>query len=180
MDDVKNESIRNLYPQASPKSDKHDELMLNLTRQDVYEYIDYMWNDVHWLAALMMAMIFTGCLLTHHSDLRMRMYGAQMRIACCSMIYRKVSSALWMSTGIHLSLGVIYVHIFFFFFIQFCRDSGCQPYRQTKLAAAIWWICCRTMSVDWMLVSFLRILCGFYRFRWVTNQNQTAHIRMSK
>lgn len=91
VDDVKNESIRNLYPQPVPKSDKYDELMLNLTRQDVYKFINYMWNDVYWLASLVILMTFAGCVVSHHYDLRMRMVGAQMRIACCSLIYRKVS-----------------------------------------------------------------------------------------
>lgn len=90
VDDVKNESIKNLYPQAVPKSDRHDELMLNLTRQDVYEFANHVWNDVYWLASLVIVMTFSGCLVSHHYDLRMRMVGAQMRIACCSLIYRKV------------------------------------------------------------------------------------------
>lgn len=34
-----------------------------------------------------MAMI--GCFLMHHADLRQRLLGAQIRIACCSLMYRK-------------------------------------------------------------------------------------------
>lgn len=91
LDDVKNESVKNLLPNAVPKSEKTDELMLNLTRQDVFEFCRHAWNDVYWLANLVIWMGFFALLLSHHFDLRLQMVGARMRIACCSLIYRKVS-----------------------------------------------------------------------------------------
>lgn len=143
VDDVKNESIRNLYTQPLPKSEKHDELMLNLTRQDVYEFVNYMWNDVYWLASLVIVMTFTGCVVSHHYDLRMRMVGAQMRIACCSLIYRKVSFRLNFPCGNYEKLHGISIHrcvrfdefIIFSFLIP--RDFAYRPYRQAEPAAVI-------------------------------------------
>lgn len=122
VDDVKNESIKSLlYPQPLPKSDKHDELMLNLTRQDVYEFFNHAWNDVYWLASLVISMVFLGCIISHHYDLRMRMYGAQMRIACCSLIYRKVS---WAMASMLLSIDYSYRRISRIFHFSYRSTSG--------------------------------------------------------
>lgn len=90
LDDVKNESIKNIFPIAQPKSEKKDELRLNLTRADVYEFVGNVWNDVYWLASLVILMSFISCLLIHQYELRLQGLGARMRIACCSLIYRKV------------------------------------------------------------------------------------------
>jgi ATP-binding cassette, subfamily C (CFTR/MRP), member 4 len=57
--------------------------------QDITVFIKYAWWDVRWLSSLLILMILITCFLTHHSDLRQRMVGARMRIACCSLIYRK-------------------------------------------------------------------------------------------
>ncbi|XP_055540970.1 probable multidrug resistance-associated protein lethal(2)03659 isoform X2 [Wyeomyia smithii] len=53
------------------------------------DIINYAWNDVHWLAAILVLLTLLGCFCAHHSDLRQRLVGARMRIACCSAIYRK-------------------------------------------------------------------------------------------
>lgn len=90
IDDVKNESIKKTFPTANSQSEKHDELSLNLTRAEFYEFFEHVWNDVYWLAYLLVLMGFLSMLLSHHFDLRLQMVGARMRIACCSMIYRKV------------------------------------------------------------------------------------------
>ncbi|XP_055848459.1 ATP-binding cassette sub-family C member 4 [Episyrphus balteatus] len=51
--------------------------------------IAYMWGDVYSLAAILIIATLIGCFLNHHVDLRQRLLGARMRIACCSLIYRK-------------------------------------------------------------------------------------------
>lgn len=90
LDDVKNESIKTIFPPAESKSEKEDDLRVNLTRADVYKFAHHVWNDVYWLASLVIGMGFVGLLLSHHYDLRLQLAGARMRIACCSLIYRKV------------------------------------------------------------------------------------------
>lgn len=90
LDDVKNESVKDIFPAAQPKSEKKDELQLNLTRADLYEFAEHIWNDVYWLATIVILMSFLSCLLIHHYELRLLGLGSRMRIACCSLIYRKV------------------------------------------------------------------------------------------
>lgn len=91
VDDVKNESIKSTFPPANSKSEKHDEFRLNITRDEFYKFFNHIWNDVYWLANLVIWMGFIGLLLAHHFDLRLQMVGARMRIACCSLMYRKVN-----------------------------------------------------------------------------------------
>lgn len=55
----------------------------------VTDFIEYVWNDAQWLAGLLVLLTLLGCFCNHHSDLRQRLVGARMRIACCSVIYRK-------------------------------------------------------------------------------------------
>lgn len=90
IDDVKNESIRNTFPTATSKSDKQEEFRLNFTRADFYTFFNHIWNDVYWLAHLVIWLGFVCLLLFHHYNLRLQLVGARMRIACCSLIYRKV------------------------------------------------------------------------------------------
>lgn len=90
LDDVRNESIRNVLPAPTSKSDKHDEFRLNFTRAEFYTFFNHIWNDVYWLANLVVLMGFVTLLLFHHYNLRLQLVGAQMRIACCSLMYRKV------------------------------------------------------------------------------------------
>lgn len=87
VDDVKNESIR--YP-ATQHSEKHDEFRFNFTRNEFYAYLNHVWNDVYWLAHIIIWMGFIGVLAQHHANLHMELTGARMRIASCSLIYRKV------------------------------------------------------------------------------------------
>lgn len=94
LDDVKNESIKNILPPVEAKSEKNDELRVNLTRADVYNFAHHVWNDVYWLAHLVVWMGFVCLLLSHHLDLRLQLLGARMRIACCSLVYRKVTYSL--------------------------------------------------------------------------------------
>lgn len=51
--------------------------------------ITYIWGDIYSLATLLIIGTVIGCFLNHHVDLRQRLLGARMRIACCSLIYRK-------------------------------------------------------------------------------------------
>ncbi|XP_043656868.1 ATP-binding cassette sub-family C member 4 [Drosophila teissieri] len=51
--------------------------------------VDNMWNDMYSLGALLVLSTLFCCFLLHHVDLRQRLMGARMRIACCSLIYRK-------------------------------------------------------------------------------------------
>lgn len=82
--------MKNVFPSATANSERHDELRLNLTRAEFYEFVCHAWNDVYWLAHLLIWAGFVSLLLSHHFDLRLQMVGARMRIACCSLIYRKV------------------------------------------------------------------------------------------
>ncbi|KAH8278513.1 hypothetical protein KR018_004323 [Drosophila ironensis] len=50
---------------------------------------EYMWNDAYSLGTILVTSTLFGCFLLHHVDLRQRLMGARMRIACCSLIYRK-------------------------------------------------------------------------------------------
>ncbi|KAL7728495.1 hypothetical protein ACLKA6_012510 [Drosophila palustris] len=62
----------------------------NLTEQNLFEEATlYVWNDLYSLGAVLVGSTLVGCFLIHHLDLRQRMIGARMRIACCSLIYRK-------------------------------------------------------------------------------------------
>lgn len=90
LDDVRNKSMRDQLPEPSSRPDKEDQLMLNLKREHVAEFFERIWNDVNWLAVMLIILTMCACMLIHHYDLRQRLVGAQMRIACCSMIYRKV------------------------------------------------------------------------------------------
>lgn len=96
VDDVKNESIKNLFT-ATSHSEKHEEFRINFTRSDFYEYFNHAWNDVYWLAHAIIWMGFIGVLAQHHANIHMETIGARMRIASCSLIYRKVLKqySLW-------------------------------------------------------------------------------------
>lgn len=65
----------------------YQEILLNESYGSIFEFA---WNDIYCLAALLLSMTFVVCLIYQHFDLRLRMLGAHMRIACCSLIYRKV------------------------------------------------------------------------------------------
>lgn len=57
--------------------------------QGFMNLIALIWGDVNCLAAVLIIGTLIGCFLNHHVDLRQRLLGARMRIACCSLIYRK-------------------------------------------------------------------------------------------
>lgn len=53
------------------------------------EGVHYIWNDIYSLGIVLVSSTLICCFLIHHVDLRQRLMGARMRIACCSLIYRK-------------------------------------------------------------------------------------------
>ncbi|XP_017848989.2 multidrug resistance-associated protein 4 [Drosophila busckii] len=62
----------------------------NITATNALEQAaQYIWQDVYCLATVLVGATALGCFLIHHVDLRQRLMGARMRIACCSLIYRK-------------------------------------------------------------------------------------------
>lgn len=62
----------------------------NFTESNLFEEATFhIWNDLYSLATILVGSTLFGCFLLHHVDLRQRLMGAQMRIACCSLIYRK-------------------------------------------------------------------------------------------
>lgn len=78
--------------EADEKSERDEQLRTGHIVEDTASFFEYIWNDIHWLGAGVVVMCTFGFLFVHHSDLRQRMVGARMRIACCSLIYRKVCS----------------------------------------------------------------------------------------
>lgn len=56
---------------------------------DFTTFLHHAWNDAFWLSGLLVLLTLLGCFCCHHSDLRQRLIGARMRIASCSVIYRK-------------------------------------------------------------------------------------------
>lgn len=62
---------------------------ISFSQKNDVPFWEYAWNDVYWLSAGVVLMAMVGCFLMHHADLRQRLLGAQIRIACCSLMYRK-------------------------------------------------------------------------------------------
>lgn len=62
----------------------------NELSQKVHSLIYYVWNDVYCLACLLISMTFSVSFFAHHARIRLILLGARLRIACCSLIYRKV------------------------------------------------------------------------------------------
>lgn len=150
FDDVRNESVKDIY-KPTQKSEHHDQLLLNFTRQDMLDFFQDVWTDVYWLAIIMIILTFIGCTLEHHFDLRLRMLGAQMRIACCSLIYRKVI--------------INFINFFSFFSLNFFFLFRVFVYLlclRAKRAAVILSIYFRMMCLDSIMDLCLQIIFGFY------------------
>lgn len=97
--------------EATAKSDREDEFMLSDPIANS-SYFTHMWNDIYWLGTGVTVMATLGFMFVQHSDLRQRMVGARMRIACCSLIYRKVI--------IYLNLFCFYYCVIYLFFFRPC------------------------------------------------------------
>lgn len=63
---------------------------LNFVLDHIYRFIQHMWNDAFYLATLLILMTIITIINAQHSLLRLKLEGARMRIACCSLLYRKV------------------------------------------------------------------------------------------
>ena len=55
----------------------------------IQNFAIFAWNDVIWLSTILVLLTLLSCFFAHHSEVRQRLVGARMRIACCSLIYRK-------------------------------------------------------------------------------------------
>nr|XP_014085546.1 multidrug resistance-associated protein 4 [Bactrocera oleae]XP_014085548.1 multidrug resistance-associated protein 4 [Bactrocera oleae]XP_036229160.1 multidrug resistance-associated protein 4 [Bactrocera oleae]XP_036229161.1 multidrug resistance-associated protein 4 [Bactrocera oleae] len=66
---------------------------------DFEDPIWFIFNDVYCLGTVLVTTTLLGCFLIHHVDLRQRLLGARMRIACCSLIYRKTLRLSMRSAG---------------------------------------------------------------------------------
>ncbi|XP_037922724.1 probable multidrug resistance-associated protein lethal(2)03659 isoform X3 [Hermetia illucens] len=63
--------------------------MTSVSENSEPDFFTMIWNDYYWLASIVVISTVIGCLIGHHLDLRQRLLGARMRIACSSAIYRK-------------------------------------------------------------------------------------------
>ncbi|XP_053697137.1 ATP-binding cassette subfamily C member 4 [Sabethes cyaneus] len=88
-DDFRDEDYSNSRDDGYVDLNEEDAPSRVHTLSGTAEVIDYAWNDVHWLATILVLLTLLGCFCSHHSDVRQRLVGARMRIACCSVIYRK-------------------------------------------------------------------------------------------
>ncbi|XP_060647521.1 ATP-binding cassette sub-family C member 4 [Drosophila nasuta] len=72
----------------------------NQTELSTFEQaIFYFWKDLYCLGGVLVGSTLACCFLIHHLDLRQRLIGARMRIACCSLIYRKTLRLSMKSAG---------------------------------------------------------------------------------
>lgn len=81
------------FASVEPKSvyrEAHDDPVDESVAEEIENFFVYAWSDMYWLATIVVFMTLFGCFFAHHADLRQRMVGARMRVACCSLVYRKV------------------------------------------------------------------------------------------
>ncbi|CAO1377283.1 unnamed protein product, partial [Diamesa hyperborea] len=116
-----------------------------------FDFLIFMWNDVFWLSTIIVLMTLLACFVNHHMDLRQRLVGARMRIACCSVIYRKTLRMSKRAAGqtsagnvvnllsndvSRLDYGFIYVH--FIWILPFQSVLICYLiWREVKYAAIV-------------------------------------------
>lgn len=62
----------------------------NDLNDDTSNVFENFWNDKLCLSILIVIICFILVLLNHHADLRQRLVGARMRVALCSVMYRKI------------------------------------------------------------------------------------------
>ncbi|XP_037896202.1 multidrug resistance-associated protein 4 [Glossina fuscipes] len=94
----KNEATAQKLPSTNSNSTQIEEENWEFV-ENFNEILHFIWNDVHWLGAILVCSTLLGCFLIHHVDLRQRLLGARMRIACCSLIYRKTIAMSMRSAG---------------------------------------------------------------------------------
>lgn len=88
IDDDVNKTL--IYNRLKSVSEKEDDSTSGSVVEEINNFLHYAWSDMYCLATMVVLMALLGCFFAHHADLRQRMVGARMRIACCSLIYRKV------------------------------------------------------------------------------------------
>ncbi|XP_049304937.1 ATP-binding cassette sub-family C member 4 isoform X3 [Bactrocera dorsalis] len=66
---------------------------------DIEDPLWFVFNDIYCLSTILVTSTLLGCFLIHHVDLRQRLMGARVRIACCSLIYRKTLRLSMRSAG---------------------------------------------------------------------------------
>ncbi|KAJ6635336.1 ATP-binding cassette sub-family C member 4 [Pseudolycoriella hygida] len=105
---IVNDEVNKTFIFHPPKalSEKDEEFNSDSVAEEIRKFCLYAWTDMYWLATMVVMMTLFGCFFAHHADLRMRMVGARMRIACCSLIYRK-TLRLSKKSSSHTSAGYI-------------------------------------------------------------------------
>lgn len=106
------------------------------------QWTSTVWNDVYCLAAGVVSLTFLACIINHHADLRLRMLGARLRIACCALIYRKTlrvskKAAGQTSTGYLVNLLSNDVSRLDFVF-QFMHYVWILPFQSILISYLIW------------------------------------------
>lgn len=128
-----------LAPPAVHKSESDEQLRVDddtvALRSTIGDYAVHMWNDMRWLGVMLVGLAVFGFLIEHHANLRQQMLGARMRIACCSLIYRKTLRLSKKSAGRtaagylvnllsndvnRLDLGFVYAHYVWILPVQSC------------------------------------------------------------
>ncbi|XP_050316874.1 ATP-binding cassette sub-family C member 4 [Bactrocera neohumeralis] len=92
---------------------------------DIEDPLWFVFNDIYCLGTILVTSTLLSCFLIHHVDLRQRLLGGRMRIACCSLIYRKTLRLSMRSVGQtpagylinllsndvnRLNIGFVYMH----------------------------------------------------------------------
>lgn len=126
-------------PPVIQKSEKDEQFRVDeatiALRSAMGDYAVLMWNDMRWLGVMLIGLAVFAFLIEHHANLRQQMLGARMRIACCSLIYRKTLRLSKKSAGRtaagylvnllsndvnRLDLGFVYAHYVWILPLQSC------------------------------------------------------------
>ncbi|KAM8705738.1 hypothetical protein ACLKA7_010097 [Drosophila subpalustris] len=93
------DSTANIQNIQSNSSSEQVTNITNGTWNEIEKSTKYVWNDAYYLGGMLVGINFVACFLWHHLYLRQRMMGARMRIACCSLVYRKTLRLSMKSVG---------------------------------------------------------------------------------
>lgn len=115
-----NENL-NLFNNYSNSNMSQNYTIISETYSSNVEYIS---TNVYWLATQIVILSLFSALFDHHSDLRQRLVGARMKIACSSLIYRKVNLIQF------IKIYNIYLKIYNFCILY--RHFVCQKKQQHK------------------------------------------------
>ncbi|KAI9577389.1 hypothetical protein GQX74_013632 [Glossina fuscipes] len=77
----KNEATAQKFPSTNSNSTQIKEENWEFV-ENFNELLHFIWNDAHWLGAILVCSTLLGCFLIHHVDLRQRLLCARMPIAC--------------------------------------------------------------------------------------------------